>query len=155
MTTAHASSHARRGCVTASLQSPMPQSLEPGDQALLTEARAIIGLRQRQDWHHIGAALRTRSGRVFAAVHLEAYVGRVAICAEAIAVGMGAAAGDTDIEVIVAVNRAGKVVAPCGICRELISDYAPNAHVIVPGVEGPERVPVTALLPNKYVRPGT
>lgn len=125
------------------------------DESLLAKAREIIGLRQRQDWHHIGCALRTRSGRIFTAVHLEAYIGRVAVCAEAIAVGMGAAAGDTDIEVIVAVNREGNVVAPCGICRELISDYAPHAHVIVPGVDGPERVPVTTLLPNKYVRPGT
>ena len=130
----------------------MPSSLDPNDETLLAEARAIIGLRQRQDWHHIGAALRTRSGHVFTAVHLEAYIGRVAVCAEAIAVGMAAAAGDTDIEAIVAVNRAGDVVAPCGICRELISDYAPHAQVIVPGIAGPERVPVTALLPNKYVR---
>lgn len=96
--------------------------------------------------------MRTRSGAVFTAVHLEAYVGRVAVCAEAIAVGMGAAAGDTDISVIVAVNRAGEVVAPCGICRELISDYAPEAEVIVPGAEGPERVSIRTLLPNKYTR---
>ena len=130
----------------------MTSVLDPNDEALLAEARAIIGLRQRQDRHHIGAALRTRSGHVFAAVHLEAYIGRVAVCAEAIAVGMAAAAGDTDIEAIVAVNRAGDVIAPCGICRELISDYAPLAQVIVPGTSGPERVSVTALLPNKYVR---
>jgi cytidine deaminase len=130
----------------------MPEPLSVADESLLTDARTIICLRQRQDWHHIGCALRTRSGRVFAAVHLEAYIGRVAVCAEAIAVGMGAAAGDTDIEVIVAVNRAGDVVAPCGICRELISDYAPRAEVIIPGADGPERVTVTSLLPNKYVR---
>jgi cytidine deaminase len=148
------SSHARRRCVTTSLQSRMHSSLDPSDEALLAEARAIIDRRQRQDWHHIGAALRTRSGRVFSAVHLEAYIGRVAVCAEAIAVGMGAAVGDTDIDVIVAVNRAGDVVAPCGICRELISDYSPHATVIVPSADGPTRVPVTALLPNKYLRTG-
>jgi cytidine deaminase len=91
---------------------------------------------------------------VFTAVHLEAYIGRVAVCAEAIAVGMGAAVGDTNIEVIVAVNRDGDVVAPCGICRELISDYAPRAKVIVPGIAGPELVSVATLLPNKYVRTG-
>jgi cytidine deaminase len=56
--------------------------------------------------------MRTRSGKVFEAVHLEAYVGRVAVCAEAIAIGMGAAAGDTQIECIVAVNRSGDVVTP-------------------------------------------
>jgi len=130
----------------------MPEVLNDADNRLLERARSIIALRQRQDWHHIGCAMRTRSGPVFTAVHLEAYVGRVAVCAEAIAVGMGAAAGDTDISVIVAVNRAGEVVAPCGICRELISDYAPEAEVIVPGAEGPERVSIRTLLPNKYTR---
>ncbi len=79
-------------------------------------------------------------------------MGRVAVCAEAIAVGMAAAAGNTDISLIVAVNRAGEVFAPCGICRELISDYAPDAAVIVPGAEGPERVSIRTLLPNKYTR---
>jgi len=82
--------------------------------------------------------------------NFESRVGRVAVCAEAIAVGMAGAAGDTDISVTV--NRGGEVVAPCGICRELISDYAPDAAVIVPGAEGPERVSIRTLLPNKYAR---
>ena len=130
----------------------MPEALNGADNSLLERARSIIALQQRQDWHHIGCAMRTRSGAVFAAVHLEAYVGRVAVCAEAIAVGMAGAAGDTDISVIVTVNRGGEVVAPCGICRELISDSAPDAAVIVPGAEGPERVSICTLLPNKYAR---
>ena len=130
----------------------MPEVLNDADISLLDRARSIIALRQRQDWHHIGCAIRTRSGAVFAAVHFEASVGPVAVCAEAIAVGMAAAAGDTDIAVIVAVNRAGEIVAPSGICRELTSDYAPDTEVIVPGAEGPERVSIGTLLPNKYTR---
>ena len=126
--------------------------LSPEDTALTEAARAIIRLRQKEDWHHVGCALRTCEGRIFEAVHLEAFVGRVAVCAEAIALGMGAAAGDTDIDTLVAVNRAGEVVAPCGMGRELISDYAPQARVIVPGASGPVVVPVLELLPNKYVR---
>jgi cytidine deaminase len=126
--------------------------MTPADLQLIESARAIIGLRQRQDWHHVGCAMRTRSGKVFRAVHLEAFVGRVAVCAEAVAIGMGAADGDTDIDTIVAVNRAGEIVAPCGMCRELISDYSPLATVIVPGETGPTLVTVGDLLPNKYAR---
>jgi cytidine deaminase len=124
--------------------------LAPQDEHLLEEARRIIALRQKPDWHAVGAALRTTSGRVFSAVHLEANVGRVAVCAEAVAIGMGAAEGDTAIEAIVAVNREGEVVAPCGMCRELISDYSPDARVIVPTPDGNKLVPVDHLLPNKY-----
>lgn len=119
------------------------------DMDLIADARAIIAKRFIQDYHHIGAALRTRSGKVFAAVHLEAYIGRIAVCAEAIAIGMAAAEGDTDIETIVAVNQFGRIVSPCGMCRELISDYSPECLVIL----AEDRiVPVIELLPEKYVR---
>jgi cytidine deaminase len=128
-------------------------NLTPGQGELVEAAQDIIRLRFKQDYHHVGAALRTRSGKVFAAVHLEANVGRIAVCAEAVAIGMAAAAGDTDIETIVAVSEDGRVVSPCGMCRELISDYAPQATVIVPDLDQPDRpmpVSVASLLPNKY-----
>jgi cytidine deaminase len=127
-------------------------TLTPDDEALIAEARRIIAARFKEGWHHVGCALRTRSGRVFSAVHLEAYVGRVAVCAEAVALGMGAAAGDTEVEAIVAVGRDGAVATPCGMCRELISDDAPGARVIVPARGGLEAVPIAELLPNKYTR---
>jgi cytidine deaminase len=124
-------------------------TLNNKDLALIGEARAIIAKRFKQDYHHVGAALRTRSGKVFAAVHLEAYVGRIAVCAEAVAIGMAAADGDTDIETIVAVNRHGHIVSPCGMCRELISDYSPNCFVIL---AEDRMVSVGELLPEKYTR---
>jgi len=89
--------------------------LSKDDRALVDAARRIIALRRKPEWHSVGCALRTRSGRVFTSVHVGAYVGRIDVCAEAIAIGMGAAEGDTDIETIVAVNKEGHVVAPCGI----------------------------------------
>lgn len=124
----------------------------PADGELLEAARSIISARFKEDYHHVGAALRTRSGKTFAAVHLEATVGRIAVCAEAIALGMAAAAGDTEVETVVAVDQDGRVVPPCGMCRELISDYAPEARVIVPGAKGPTTTPLATLLPNKYRR---
>ena len=121
------------------------------DRQLIQAARDVIAARFRQDYHHVGAALRTRSGRVFAAVHLEANVGRAAVCAEAVVLGMAAAAGDTQVDTIVAVDRHGRIVAPCGMCRELLSDYAPVCRVIL----GEERVvKISALLPEKYQRQG-
>jgi cytidine deaminase len=127
-------------------------AFEPHDVDLIDAARKIIARRYREGYHHIGAALRTRSGRVFAAVHLEANVGRIAVCAEAVAIGMAAAEGDTSIDTIVAVDPRGRVVAPCGMCRELISDYDPAARVIVPGPDGPMIVQILDLIPNKYLR---
>jgi cytidine deaminase len=125
--------------------------IDPSDKELIEEARCIISKRFKEDYHHVGAALRTKSGKIFSAVHLEAYVGRVAVCAEAIAIGMAAAEGDTEIEIIVAVDRQGKVVSPCGMCRELISDYAPSCRVIITENES---TTIYELLPRKYQRLG-
>ena len=120
------------------------------DRELIEAAQEILRKRYKKDRHGVGAALRTRSGKRFSAVCVEAYVGRISVCAEAIAIGMAAAEGDTEIDTIVAVNWEGKVVSPCGMCRELISDYAPDAMVIVPDGDGESLVPVGELLPNKF-----
>ena len=122
------------------------------DQKLIQTARELIAKRYREHHHHIAAALRTRSGRVFSGVHLEAYVGRIAVCGEAVAIGAAATGGDTDIDTIVAVNELGQIVSPCGMCRELISDYAKDARVIIERDGEPVIVPVSDLLPDKYSR---
>lgn len=124
--------------------------LDEAHQQLVCKAQQIIRERFAEGRHHVGAALRTASGRVFTAVHLEATVGRIDVCAEAVALGMAAAAGETEVVTVVAVDRAGHVVSPCGMCRELISDYSPGAQVIVPGADGPVVTTISSLLPNKY-----
>lgn len=136
-------------------------ALSEADRELIEAAREIIRKRYRFDWQEVGAALRTRSGKVFTGVSLDAYLGRMAVCAEAVALGQAITnAGEAGIDAIVAVrhpppeekDRSVAVVSPCGACRELIWDYDRNARVIVPGEGGPVVVPIGDLIPNKYNR---
>ena len=138
-----------------------PAKLGKADRALIAAATAAIKLRYRDDWQEVGAALRTRSGKIFTGVNLDAYLGRMAVCAEAVALGRAFVdLGDDGIEMIVAVrhpppdakDQAIAVVSPCGACRELIFDYDPKARVIVPNGRAPAVVPIGDLLPNKYSR---
>jgi cytidine deaminase len=134
---------------------PVPEArLKPCDRALIAAAREIIHRRYFRDKHHVGAALRTQSGRIFTGVHLDTYVGRVAICAEAVALGSAATAGDSEIDVIVAVHHTDQVVSPCGMCREMIADFSPGARVIVPVDRKYLVLPVLALLPHKFQKDG-
>jgi cytidine deaminase len=136
------------------------QKLTAEDQALIEAAKEVITRLYQENRHHIGAAVRTRSGRIFTAVHLDTYVGRASVCAEAIAVGKAISEGEREIDCIVSVRhprprettRDIQVVSPCGICRELLSDFGRDCSVIIPATGGPVRVPVAELLPNKYVR---
>ncbi|MEA3278670.1 MAG: cytidine deaminase [Pseudomonadota bacterium] len=124
------------------------------DRDLIAAARNLLTTRYRADRQEIGAALRTSSGKLFCAVNLDTRVGRTAVCAEAVAVGMAIAAGDAAIEAIVAVNREGDVVSPCGACREMLADYAPAGRIIVPGNGAPEVVRTLDLLPRRYRKDG-
>jgi cytidine deaminase len=127
---------------------------------LIEAASEAIRRRYRYDWQEVGAALRLRSGKIFTGVSLDAYLGRMAVCAEAVALGQAVTQGENGIDTIVAVRhpapeengRTIEVVSPCGACRELIWDYARDARVIVPGVNGPEVVGIAELIPNKYSR---
>ena len=110
-------------------------NLDLASSQLLEAACNLIRNRFRKGRHEIAAALRADSGNVYTAVHIEATVGRIAVCAEAIALGFAAAEGDANVSEIVAVDPNGTVVAPCGMCRELISDYGPEARVIVPSAD--------------------
>lgn len=138
------------------------RDLSAADLELIEAARTAIRSRYRENRHHIGCALRTRSGRIHTAVHLDTYVGRASVCAEAIAVGRAMTDGDGEIEAIVSVRHPRPreasqdvpVVSPCGICREMLADFARDCVVIVPTDDGRGvgKVPVRELLPNKYDR---
>jgi cytidine deaminase len=138
-----------------------PAKLSNADRELITAATAAIKQRYRDDWQEVGAALRTRAGKICVGVNLDAYLGRMAVCAEAVALGRAVVElGDEGIDTIVAVrhpspadkDQAIAVVSPCGACRELIFDYDPRARVIVPNGKLPAVVSIGELLPNKYSR---
>jgi cytidine deaminase len=134
--------------------------LDEADHALIGAAHEVLMRHYKAFWHTVGAAVRGRDGRVWTGVHLGATVGRLSVCAEAVALGRAIVEGDGTVATAVAVrhpkpdeeDRELAVVSPCGACREMIIDFAPEAWVIVPGAAGPIKLPVRALLPLPYRR---
>ena len=130
------------------------------DKQLIKAANETISKYFKHEKHHIGAALRTKSGKIFTAVNLDANVGRAAICAEAIVIGKAISEGANEFDTIVAVrhpspheqNQEIRVVSPCGICRELISDYGADIKVIFSDKGRLEKCVISDLLPYKFTR---
>jgi cytidine deaminase len=129
--------------------------LSADDRALVEAAAEAVRVRYRYGRHSVGAALRGASGRMYVAVNLDATVGRAAICAEAVALGEAVMAGD-QVDLVVAVRHprpdeegGPAVVSPCGLCRELLLDYAPDARVLLPDRGA---VKLRELLPSPYRR---
>ena len=118
------------------------------DLELIAEARRLMEQHYVPGKHCVGSALRTESGNMFSGVHVEARNGRISVCAEAVALGTAATNGDTKVTQIVAVTESGDIYPPCGMCREIIFNYAPDSHFIIENNEGPTCIHVTELLPD-------
>ena len=72
------------------------------DKKLIDEATNIINKYHKHNKHNVGAAVKTSSGKIFSAVHLEANIGRIAVCAEPIAMGKAISEGENKFDTIVA-----------------------------------------------------
>ncbi len=124
------------------------RELTDPNRELLAAARELFERRYEPGRHHVAAALRTESGDIVTGMNLEASVGPTDVCAEVVAIGRAATEGLDDIESIVAVAEDDIILAPCGNCRQLISDFSTNPTVIVPDDEGqPVATKLDQLLP--------
>jgi cytidine deaminase len=134
--------------------------LTDGDHELIAAANAVLEIHYRPFWHMVAAAIRSRDGRIWTGLHIGTTVGRLSVCAEAVAFGRAVLDGDGTIETAVAVrhpkpeeeNRELAVVPPCGACREMILDHAPDAMVIVKESSVLIKLPIRTLLPLPYRR---
>jgi cytidine deaminase len=136
----------------------LPPDLSAAEQQLLARAEQLLAARHVAGRHEVAAALRTRAGALHVGLHCDGSARRSGICAEGMAIGAAAAAGDLDVETIVAVHykpaETLRVISPCGVCRELLADYCPDATVLVySDADGRvERATVRELLPAKTFR---
>ncbi|MBK0399265.1 hypothetical protein H0I76_08690 [Limibaculum sp. M0105] len=120
--------------------------------AAIDAARRLIAARAKEGRHHVAATVLTKAGGSYTAVNVDSTLGRAAVCAEAIAIGMACAAeNEAEIVFAAAVNRRLVVVAPCGLCRELLLDYGPEAVIAVPrDGEGFALRRLAELMPEAY-----
>lgn len=130
------------------------QRLSHADEELCKAASDLLSRCHDPDRHRVAVAARGASGRTYLGLSLLS--NRVSICAEPAALANAAMAGETGIESIVAVGMGAddvpRVINPCGICRELVPAYAPDAAVIVDDGGEVRSVHIAELLPIPWVR---
>lgn len=90
---------------------------------LYEAAKAVLNPRKLSAFAEsggVGAALLSESGNVYVGVCIDMACG-VGFCAEHAAAAAMVTAGENRVHKMVAVNWDGKVLPPCGRCREFIS----------------------------------
>jgi cytidine deaminase len=125
--------------------------LDTEDRALIGAAEEVIRTNFSQPRHTVGAALRCGSGAVYTGVNIDST--GYGPCAEPVALGAAISSGEREFQTIVAVcgpKKDYEVISPCGNCRQLLADYAPDVMVVLT-VDGELRKARAAdLLPEAY-----
>ena len=98
----------------------------------------------------VGAALRTKSGKVFTGVNVENAAYPSTMCAERTAVFTAVTAGEREFEVIAVVTENGG--SPCGSCRQVLSEFGLDTIVLIADGEGKllQKTTVKELLPGAF-----
>ncbi|RKX36802.1 MAG: cytidine deaminase [Thermotogae bacterium] len=98
----------------------------------------------------VGAALLTKSGKVFEGFNIENSSYGLSICAERVAIFSAVVAGEKDFEKIAIVADTDKLVSPCGACRQVMSEFG-DFQVIMTNTSGQLIVrSVSELLPFAF-----
>ena len=100
--------------------------------------------------YRVGAALLTASGRIYDGVNIENAAFPVTICAERVAVFKAISNGEHEFAAIAVVTRNGGM--PCGSCRQVMAEFAPDLAIIVADETGQVtgETTLTELLPHAF-----
>ena len=99
----------------------------------------------------VGAALECSDGTVFTGCNIENAGYTPTICAERTAVFKAVSEGYRDFVRIVVAGRCEDFCVPCGVCRQVLQEFAPDIEVICLNGRGEEMaLPLKALLPYGF-----
>src|SRR5687768_12085137 len=98
----------------------------------------------------VGAALRTKSGRLYTGVNVENAAYPHTMCAERVAIFKAVSEGETEFEVIAVVTNNGG--SPCGGCRQVLAEFGLDTIVLIADGERKLQkvVTVAELLPDAF-----
>lgn len=77
----------------------------------------------------VGAALRTKSGRLITGSNMENAAYGLAICAETLAVASAVSQGLTEFDEIAIATDDSEPTPPCGACRQVLNEFAPRIRI--------------------------
>ena len=122
---------------------------EVDDQTLLSLARDAM-TRSYSPYSHypVGAALRSKDGRVFQGCNIENASFGLTNCAERTAVFKAVSEGVTEFDTIAI--SAKTMAWPCGACRQVLNEFAPGLRVLVTWDGHGEEKKLSELLPEGF-----
>ena len=122
------------------------------DDELIAAARAA-----RENAHapfshfRVGAAVRSKSGRIFAGCNIENASYGLTVCAERVAIFKALSEGEREFSAVAVVTDVEMLTPPCGACRQIIWEFCGDVPVILANLRGKvERERSRDLLPRPF-----
>ena len=99
----------------------------------------------------VGAALLCKSGNVYTGCNVENSSYGASNCAERTAAFKAVSEGERDFVKIDIVSEKGGLTFPCGICRQVLSEFMPNGRIVLYSDEqGIKEFALNELLPYAF-----
>ena len=98
----------------------------------------------------VGAAVEGEDGTIFAGCNVENASYGLVMCAERVAIGAAVSAGIQRFRRVAVVSDSEPPAAPCGACRQVIFEFAPDAEVLAVGPRSSHRWTMRELLPAAF-----
>ncbi len=98
----------------------------------------------------VGAAVRTKSGRIYTGVNVENAAYPQTMCAERVAIFKAVSEGESEFDVIAVVTNNGG--SPCGGCRQVMAEFGLDTIVLIADGHGKlqKEMTVSDLLPEAF-----
>jgi cytidine deaminase len=101
----------------------------------------------------VGAALRTRSGRVYTGCNVENASYGLSVCAERVAAAKAVSEGDREFVALAVVTSSDPPSPPCGACRQFLAEFAADLEIVLANLDGGrQNTRLAALLPRAFRR---
>ena len=101
--------------------------------------------------YQVGAALVTRSGKIFTGCNIENASYGLSVCAERVALWKAISGGEKNLKAMVVVASDKKTPTPCGACLQVMSELAPRMDLfLVNQTNKITRKKLLELLPHPF-----
>jgi cytidine deaminase len=98
-----------------------------------------------------GAALLGADNMIYTGAAVENAAHAASLCAERAAVAKAVSRGCRDFRALAVAAKSGGMSVPCGICRQVLAEFAPSLTVILEDENGsPVSYKLSDLLPNTF-----
>lgn len=102
----------------------------------------------------VGAALLTKGGRIVPGCNVENRTFGLTICGERTAIASAVASGEREFQAIAVVTDTSPPAVPCGLCLEMMNEFARDLPVLVGNLQGERRIhQLRELLPTPFEWP--